>query len=347
MLGLVIELLGEPRVRLDARSPVESGFDRAHLVLYYLAAHAGTPLRRAQLVELLWGGMAADAGRLNLRQTLYRLRRALRDPPQLELSRSTVCLHPDGVDIDLLAFEGVGAETEALEEVVNLYRGDFLDGLPLSGRLPDYEAWVLERRRQVRHRQLGFLERCARGREQRGDLSGALVHVRRYREFLEGSGASEVEMDRADRWIAELESGYLGSVDELPVTVVQFDVVWDRDPEEMQEILSTAVPAIQERLEACGAHVIPFPGGGVTAYFGYPVVRSYRVEEAVRAAREVIERGEPTLRAGIHAGTMTPVGAGGSPDLMGTVSATAFDLARDAAPGEIRISDAARAGMSG
>ncbi|MFO8154723.1 MAG: hypothetical protein R6U87_01690, partial [Thiohalospira sp.] len=235
----------------------------------------------------------------------------------------------------------------APEDVVDLYRGDFLDGVPLSARLPDYEAWVLERRRRVRHRQLGFLERCARGCAQRGDLAGALIHARRYRGFLQGHGTTEAELDRADRWIAELESGSPGGVGELPVTVVQFDVVWDRDPEEMQELLSASLPAIQERLEARGAHVIPFPGGGITAYFGYPAVRSHKVEEAVRAAREVIEQGEPTLRAGIHTGAMASVGAGGPPDLMGTVSATAFDLARAAAPGEIRISQAVRAGMSG
>ncbi len=344
MAGLVIELLGEPRVGFDAQAPTESGFDRAHLVLYYLAAHAGTPVRRERLVELLWGGMAADAGRLNLRQALHRLRRTLREPPQLEVTRSAVCLHPEDTDIDLLAFEG--SEAGDLDRLVALYRGDFLEGLPLSGQLPDYEAWVVERRRLARHRQLDYLERCAQRDEERGDRAAALGHARRYHALLEVCGAAAAERDRAGRWVAELEQGCPGAGSDFPVTVVQFDVVWDRDPEEMPELLSTVLPTLQQRLEEEGAHVMPFPGGGCTAYFGYPTARSGMVDEAVRVAREVVSRGALTLRAGIHAGAMAPAGAGGPPDLMGTISATAFDLAQAAAPGEVRISEAAHNEMA-
>ena len=289
MTGLVIQLLGPPRlVRADS-VPEPGGFDRAHLLLYFLAAHLGDVLRRERLVELFWEGMSPEAARCNLRQALHRLRRILGDEGAacLETTRDAVCLlKGGGITTDLEELSRMDGASPDPGRSARLCRGEFLEGLPLSGRLPNYEAWVESRRRELAQQQQ---ERLGRG-----------VGCR--------------------------------------VAVLQLDLVWDCDAEELGAALETELPAMEAILARFGAHVVAFPGGGFTAYFGYPRPRDGVATEAVAAARAVLERSGVRLRAGIHSGLMAVEAGNVWSEPLDTISADAFDLARRAAPGEIRLS---------
>ena len=102
-----------------------------------LARLALQPLRqhpREELIELLWPGVALEAGRNRLRQTLSTLRALLETPeaPLLQADRQQISLLPGALSSDVQDFEATRAAA--------LYRGELLPGY--------FDDWVvLERHR--------------------------------------------------------------------------------------------------------------------------------------------------------------------------------------------------------
>lgn len=152
------------------REPVtafESNKGRALLI--YLAVEQGNHTRPA-LAKLLWPEHNADNARMNLRQTLYQLRRILGDetvdPPWLLVDRRTIGLNPAAAwHIDVVAFRTLIAATathshqslatceaclEQLHRAVEHYRSDFLTGFALDDSAP-FEEW-----RRITQEQLFF-----------------------------------------------------------------------------------------------------------------------------------------------------------------------------------------------
>src|SRR5215470_5762098 len=133
MARLSLSVLGGFDLRLAAGARVPIPSKKGQALLAYLALHPGQRHFRDKLATLLWSGMAEGQARHGLRQTLLGLRRVFAKvrAPALLIEGDTVALDRSALDIDVVAFERLARRTTraALEEAVELYRADLLDGL--------------------------------------------------------------------------------------------------------------------------------------------------------------------------------------------------------------------------
>ena len=173
---LSILLLGPPQLLRDG-APVALPRRRARALVYYLAAQAA-PVRREQLLTLLWQDNERSASQQQLRSTLHSVRRAL--GPAL-VGDDPLFIAPD-VDVDQRALAALVAAPQVgeaeLAAALARYRDDFLAGF----ELPDAELfaeWLAAERERTRLLATRGLARLARLREQRADYAGALDALRR------------------------------------------------------------------------------------------------------------------------------------------------------------------------
>jgi DNA-binding SARP family transcriptional activator/tetratricopeptide (TPR) repeat protein len=161
MARLNLTLLGGFIARLDPVSPLALPTRKAKALLAYLALPPGAAHPRDKLTSLLWGNTVETTARTSLRQTLYALRKSLRDadPQPLLVDGETVALDPSAVTVDVREFELRAAEAtpSALAEAVALYSGDFLDGLTVQEQT--FDDWLLGHRERLREVALKSLAR--------------------------------------------------------------------------------------------------------------------------------------------------------------------------------------------
>lgn len=134
---------GEP---LDVRS-------RKEIALLVYLAHTGRPHRRAALADLLWDASSSKQSLSNLRTVLARLRKQVGDV--LVPSREMLGYAPDArQQVDSVRFQAYfegdeeirsRGDYERLQEVLSLYKGDFLAGLDLADG-PRFDVWVTAER---------------------------------------------------------------------------------------------------------------------------------------------------------------------------------------------------------
>ncbi len=195
MKSLSILLLGSFQVRL--RDKPVTGFEtvKERALLAFLAVEADQPQQRAMLAEMLWPGRPEGAARANLRHALARLRRAIGDdeaePPYLLTTRETVQFNRAGdawVDVDAfteLISEGIRGDSpniDFLEEAVELYRGELLEGFSL-GDSAEFEEWILFTREKYRRQVLDVLSNLVGVYEKSGEYEKPLRHARRQVEL--------------------------------------------------------------------------------------------------------------------------------------------------------------------
>lgn len=127
----------------------------------YLALRAGEAYPREKLAALFWSDAAESQARTSLRQTLSVIGKAFDAAPApcLATDAKTVAVVANAVDVDVVRFEAAVRKgtTEALEEAVELYRGDLLDGVVVDE--PDFEAWLLTERERLREMAIAALAR--------------------------------------------------------------------------------------------------------------------------------------------------------------------------------------------
>jgi DNA-binding SARP family transcriptional activator len=132
---------------------------KSRALLAVLSRHPGKRHGREALAALLWPESAEAQARANLRQTLKQLRLALGDlrDAVIVADGDTLALQPGAVEVDVARFEARHAEgtPEALEEAVQLYRGEFLEGFSL--REAPFSDWVAIERVHLRERALDAL----------------------------------------------------------------------------------------------------------------------------------------------------------------------------------------------
>lgn len=151
---LHIQLLGPvAAVRADG-SQVEGRLWRrvkVRALLAYLALHQGQPVRREQLLDVLWPELSYAAALSNLNTTVYNLRRSLEphlqrgsDSRYLLYEGDSYCLNmAAGISIDLKLFEnGIYQARQAAQpeqavaqyqQTLSFYRGDYLADLVETG----------------------------------------------------------------------------------------------------------------------------------------------------------------------------------------------------------------------
>ena len=116
------------------------------LLLARLAIHPQRQHAREELIELLWPGVAIDAGRNRLRQTLFSLRQILEpigaaSGPVLDADRFGVRVVPGRLESDVTRFEAALREGRAAAALA-LYGGELLPGF--------YDDWVVQERHAPR-----------------------------------------------------------------------------------------------------------------------------------------------------------------------------------------------------
>jgi WD40 repeat protein/DNA-binding SARP family transcriptional activator len=144
---LQIRLLGQFDVRLDGKRvllPSRAG----QSLLAYFALTAGTAQRREKLAGMFWPDSSEDTARKNLRQELWRIRKAI-TPQKTEgtdyllAEDFTITFNPQAdYWLDVAQFEKLGPEIEALTSGLALYQGELMPGF--------YDEWVLLERERIR-----------------------------------------------------------------------------------------------------------------------------------------------------------------------------------------------------
>ncbi len=166
---LRVRLFGFPSAVWHHGTPLELESNKVRSLFVYLLLHAGQVFSRDELASLLWPDVEAERARKNLRQVLYNLRQALGPLAEgcLALHRDTVTLqeHP-ALWVDVWDFRHL-AHTVArhrhrargicpycarhYEGMVDLYRGEFLQGIAVRSEASPMEEWIEAQRRHYRH----------------------------------------------------------------------------------------------------------------------------------------------------------------------------------------------------
>ncbi len=139
---------------------------KAQALLAVLAVAAGTPITRDKITALLWSDRADAQARSSLRQALVELRKVLpeHEPPVLQAEREELRLDADLIQVDLLTFEHLTSDgsPDALTLAVEIYGGDFLDGLDVRDQA--FEEWRREETEHLRQLAVKALETVLEGR---------------------------------------------------------------------------------------------------------------------------------------------------------------------------------------
>jgi class 3 adenylate cyclase len=154
MAELEFRLLGRFQARCSSGRSLELTTRKTRALLAYLALHAGQAQSREKLITLLWSDRAEKQGRDSLRQALTALRRGLgaEGVALLTVDGDAIAVAPAAVEVDASRFERLlaGGTPEELERAVELYRGDFLDGIGV--RDPAFEDWMYSERERLHGR---------------------------------------------------------------------------------------------------------------------------------------------------------------------------------------------------
>jgi DNA-binding SARP family transcriptional activator/predicted ATPase len=176
-----LRLLGRFQGRFSSGGPIELTTRKARALLAYLAVHAGQAQSREKLVALLWSDRAERQGRDSLRQALTALRKGLGSEGEalLTVNGDAVAVEPSAVEVDALSFEQLlaGGRPEDLERAVDLYQGDFLDGIGV--RDPAFEDWVYAERERLHGRAVEALAKVLAHQAKSGGADRAMATAAR------------------------------------------------------------------------------------------------------------------------------------------------------------------------
>jgi DNA-binding SARP family transcriptional activator len=144
---LQIRLLGQFDVRLDGKRvllPSRAG----QSLLAYFAITAGTPHRREKLVGMFWPDTSEETARKNLRQELWRIRKAIsaersEGNEYLLAEEFAITFNPQSDTwLDVSQFEQACPDDDSLASSLALYQGELLPGF--------YDEWILLERERIR-----------------------------------------------------------------------------------------------------------------------------------------------------------------------------------------------------
>ncbi len=185
---LNLSLLGKLQVSLDDQPVTGFVSTKVPALLCYLAV-TGRPHDRQGLAGLLWGEMPETEAKANLRTALSNLKKLV--GPYLVIERDVVTFNRDSpyrLDVELFesalsrppAAIGKNSEDylERLVRSVELYRGDFLEGLSVREAL-EFEMWRLAQRERLHQLALQGLHHLSLHYTGQGDYAQAMVYTAR------------------------------------------------------------------------------------------------------------------------------------------------------------------------
>jgi tetratricopeptide (TPR) repeat protein len=151
-----VRLLGAIQVERDGK-PVGGFRSRKALALLGYLAVQDQPVSRERLVDLLWEDKTESQGRNNLSWVLSKISSLL--PGLLQADRHTIQFQPTvPYWLDIEAFNELipDGDPTSLASAVELYRGEFLEGLYFEG-CAEFELWVVGERERWRQRVVDVL----------------------------------------------------------------------------------------------------------------------------------------------------------------------------------------------
>ncbi|MFP4272093.1 MAG: AAA family ATPase [Halothiobacillaceae bacterium] len=181
-----IRLMQRWGLRVDGQR-VDPPYDKCLALLVYLLFHPGRALRREYLAELLWPQSCNDP-RVNLRRSLFELRKLLRDPSGRVLisDRAVIRLEPEGIDrVDVWRFEQVRREADHADDpdrwvrVLDAYDGELLPDFMLEDTL-DFMLWLDGERMRLRDTASDAAGRATRILVEQGREGKAMEAVQRW-----------------------------------------------------------------------------------------------------------------------------------------------------------------------
>jgi len=189
MAELRLYWLGPPEVQLDSL-PVRLEMRKTLALLAYLSLSPQPPTRET-LTALFWPEYDQQHAFSNLRRNLSSLVKSL--PPELlEIDRERVELRRDCVHVDVDQFHRLLAQAnththppeqfckdclQVLEQAVEIYRGDFIEGFNLKD-CPEFDDWQFFEREGLRAEYARALERLAGYYQETGEWENAIHHAR-------------------------------------------------------------------------------------------------------------------------------------------------------------------------
>lgn len=232
MPGMKIHLFGKFCVSRDGQ-PVQ-GFDalKEQELLTYLLINRNRPHSREILAGVLWGEVPTERSKKYLRQALWHLQAALEAQPRGERDGAVLSVEHNWVQLntvsalwlDVAVFEqafmrthdSAGAElaadcVESLQEAVQLYRGDLVEGW--------YHDWCLYERERLQNMYLAMLDKLvcyyeAHRKFELGLLYGSIIlrydraHERTHRHLMSLqylSGNRTAALRQFERCVAALD----------------------------------------------------------------------------------------------------------------------------------------------
>ena len=201
---LYLALLGSPEIRHDGQV-ITFRTRKALALLIYLAVNGGMHSRE-KLTALFWPESEEEQSRATLRSTLVYVRKALAE--RSNPANPHVLVEHDALgfnfasdfvlDLNILqaawqatrtppdapgkqgASEGKDRDVlTGLQQAVNVYRGDFLEGFFLNDA-PDFEEWIGTQREYWHRRMDAIFNRLAQMQSERGETSDAIETITRW-----------------------------------------------------------------------------------------------------------------------------------------------------------------------
>lgn len=181
MEDLRLSLLGQAAIYQNG-IPV-SGFKsaKALALLCYLAVTRRVHFRTA-LAGLLWGDLSEENALMNLRKALENLRRLV--GPYLLVTRQTAAFdrsQPYWLDVEQFetGLKGMAVlEIERLREAIELYQGDFLEGLEVR-EAAAFDEWLRLQRTYLRELAIQALQRLMAHHAGRREYQLSMAYSRR------------------------------------------------------------------------------------------------------------------------------------------------------------------------
>jgi DNA-binding SARP family transcriptional activator/Flp pilus assembly protein TadD len=168
---------------------------RAALLAYLVLATPGGSHPRDKLLALFWPDQAPEPARNALSQAVHFLRRALGDAVIVSQNGDALGVAPSLIGCDAITFDDAIRQGR-IEEALELYRGDFLEGFHVANA-PDFERWVDAERQRLAERFDAALETIATRCEQQGDHAAALTFRRRLAARAPYNSAVTLKLMRA------------------------------------------------------------------------------------------------------------------------------------------------------
>ena len=141
-------------------------------LLAYLALAPRRLYRRDTLLALLWPDLDEHHARHALRQAVYYLRTRLGEDPFV-VRGDDIGIDPDRLWCDATELDQAWKRDD-LETVVELYRGDLLEGFHVADADNEFDFWLERERYRLRERAFDAGRRLVESAESEGDLEAAI-----------------------------------------------------------------------------------------------------------------------------------------------------------------------------